>query len=538
MGGGLGGAAGAAGEAGFVVASPDEVALELDAEGAFGPTRWGLRGQVRTSAGKGSEITVELEDGGMCLEGVASVVQDNDWFTYFGAEATFSLCEEEEGELTALGECLPPAVMQQVVGVAFTVTGEELPWLYRVRFNERDRQDSAEVRLQEEGEVMAFFTSATDPRDSLAPPVDAEQVISISVRASGYPTGEVPFDFCIGEIRLLLGEEWKEAGVPEWIHEDVPGKTVRHVGANLVGAEFGEQNLPGTHGSDYIYPSREEVAQYVERGMNTFRVPFRWERMQQSLYGELDDAELGYLQETVDAVLAFGGTIVLDPHNFARYVDDGQELVIGEDLEIEAFADLWARLSAVFGGQEGIWFGLMNEPHSMPTETWLEAANVSITAIRNAGATNKILVPGNQYTGAHAWFESYYGTPNSEVLIGVEDPQDNFAIEVHQYFDSDSSGTSDDCVSEGIGVSRVREVTSWLENEGLEGFLGEFGGSDDEVCLKAMDNLLTHLGDHADVWLGWSAWAATRWNIQHNIRPQGQDDVLQMRVLKRHMDQP
>jgi len=150
-----------------------------------------------------------------------------------------------------------------------------------------------------------------------------------------------------------------------------------------------------------------------------------------------------------------------------------------------------------------------------------------------------VLVPGNQRTGAHAWFDEYYGTPNAEVLRDIEDTDDNFAIELHQYFDAISSGTSNSCVSETIGIERVEAVTAWLAGEGFRGFLGEFGGSEDPVCLGAMDNLLSYLGSNSDVWLGWTIWAASQWNIQHNIRPLSNgDDSLQMRVLMRHMDAP
>jgi hypothetical protein len=41
------------------------------------------------------------------------------------------------------------------------------------------------------------------------------------------------------------------------------------------------------------------------------------------------------------------------------------------------------------------------------------------------------------------------------------------------------------------------------------------------------------------VWLGWTAWAASDWTIQLNIRPlPNGDDSLQMRVLLRHLDPP
>ena len=92
----------------------------------------------------------------------------------------------------------------------------------------------------------------------------------------------------------------------------------------------------------------------------------------------------------------------------------------------------------------------MNEPNTMLTETWLSDANAGIAGIRAAGANQLILVPGNGWTGAHGWSQSYYGTSNSQVMTGVVDSANNFAFEVHQYFDGDYSGTSDSCQSSSV----------------------------------------------------------------------------------------
>lgn len=46
-------------------------------------------------------------------------------------------------------------------------------------------------------------------------------------------------------------------------------------------------------------------------------------------------------------------------------------------------------------------------------------------------------------------------------------------LEMHQYLDSDGSGTSDVCVSNTIGASRLADATAWLQSTGIKGFLGE-----------------------------------------------------------------
>ena len=57
---------------------------------------------------------------------------------------------------------------------------------------------------------------------------------------------------------------------------------VSFTGVNLAGAEFGSR-LPGTYNTDYTYPTTAEINYFVGKGMNTFRVPFRWERVQPTL---------------------------------------------------------------------------------------------------------------------------------------------------------------------------------------------------------------------------------------------------------------
>ena len=56
-----------------------------------------------------------------------------------------------------------------------------------------------------------------------------------------------------------------------------------------------------------------------------------------------------------------------------------------------------------------------------------------------------------------------------------------FDAEMHQYLDSDGSGTSTTCVSSTIGAERIADATTWLQQNNLKGFLGEIGaGSNGE----------------------------------------------------------
>jgi endoglucanase len=308
-------------------------------------------------------------------------------------------------------------------------------------------------------------------------------------------------------------------------------------GVNLAGAEWGEHTFPGTYGTDYIYPMEWEVDYYVDKGMNLFRIGFRWERLQREHYAPLHETELMRLEGIVRYALSKGAHVILNPHNYATY--DGA--ILGpdpSDVPYDAFADFWGRLAAVFADDPRVIFGLVNEPHSLPAEHWLAAVNAAIAAIRAAGAANLIAVPGVAWTTALTWYDDYYGTPNAEVMRGVEDPMNNFAFEVHQYLDDNSSGAGPECVSPTIGSERVAAFTGWLREHGYRGILAETAGPDTPTCEAAIGDLLTYLEDNDDVWIGWAWWAGGPWwsdSYQLLLDPRGGEDQPQMAWLEPHL---
>lgn len=318
-------------------------------------------------------------------------------------------------------------------------------------------------------------------------------------------------------------------------------------GVSLAGAEFGEDSLPGSYDVDYTYPTFEEVDYYLGKGVGTFRIPFRWERLQRTLYGPLDTAELVRLEEFVGYATSQGAKVILDPHNYARYRDDP---IGSAAVPHSAFADFWSRLAERYEDDPRVIFGLMNEPHGMPTQQWLDAANAAIAAIRQAGASNLILVPGNCYSGAHSWASACGGSSNASTMQGVVDPIGHFAFEVHQYLDADSSGTSAQIVHETIGSQRLVGFTDWLRDHGHQALLGEFGvaaqaigDAPSQIGDEAIHDVLGFLDSNADVWLGWSWWAGGPWwpsDYMFQLDPQnlgqpGETDRPQMAVLEPYL---
>ncbi len=366
---------------------------------------------------------------------------------------------------------------------------------------------------------------------------------------------------------------------------------IRYTGVNIAGAEFGQGHLPGTYNTDYIYPLNSEVDYFTSKGMNTFRLPFRWERLQRTatdpdpLKHGLDPTELGRMTNFVNYATSKGAYTILDPHNFARYYpqavgsEDFQSAVNGlvgngGNVPNSVFADFWGRVADQFKGNNHVIFNLMNEPAHMVTDDWVDSANAAIAAIRAKGAKNLILVPGTRYTGAWTWANSSndvvqpnninQGRSNASAMLDIVDPGNNFAFDVHQYMDSNGSGTSSTIAGNNpnLGVTRITDFTNWLHANNLRGFLGEFavanstiGTGASQVGDELLNNMLNFMQTNSDVWMGWTWWdAGPYWNggpLNPNGSPEErflldpknlgqatQQDKAAMGVLQAHFAHP
>lgn len=282
---------------------------------------------------------------------------------------------------------------------------------------------------------------------------------------------------------------------------------IRMQGVNLSGAEFRGCAKTARYGFEYIYPKNEIFDIFLGHGMNGFRLPFCWERLQPTALQELDAAEIGRIDAAVNYATARGAYIILDPHNYGAYWGKP----FGSGTTNEMFADLWRRLAVRYAQNDHVVFGLMNEPHGFSSETWLSAANAAIASIRSAGAKNLILVPGTAWTGAHSWASVHYGTANGVSMLNIVDPANHYAYEVHQYFDKDSSGTKPECIDENIGVKRIAEFTAWAKANNKQAVMGEFGVARSSVCYRAMYNMLAEMQKNPDVWIGWTYWNTGAW---------------------------
>lgn len=315
----------------------------------------------------------------------------------------------------------------------------------------------------------------------------------------------------------------------------VPSENFPLPGINLAGAGFAGNVIPGKNGQHYLYPSSDDVNTYSDFGMEIIRLSFLWERLQPSLGGRLNSEQLNLIDIVVNSAAKKNTYVILDVHNYAKYRG---HLIGSTEVPVSAFTKMWQQLAIAYKDHPNVLFGLMNEPHAHKAKAWANIAQEAITAIRETGAQQAILVPGTNWSSSYKWLKRDGWFSNGDALKNLNDPLNNLIFEAHIYFDKNSSGTSPDCVSESIGVKRIAPFTKWLKENKFKGLLGEFGASNDPVCVKALDNTLNNMRENKDVWFGWTYWAASvRFgDYMFNIYPPDTDKYPQAKVIKSYIE--
>ena len=306
-------------------------------------------------------------------------------------------------------------------------------------------------------------------------------------------------------------------------------------GVNLSGAEYAPK-ATGVFGTNYIYPTNQEFDYYSSKGFSVIRLPFDIARAQPVSLQPLNQSELAHITAAVEYARKKGMYIILDPHNYGRMwsatTNSYQEIGTSSYIPNSYFADFWQRLATVYKNYPNVLYGLMNEPNVQNPAQWKASAVAAINAIRTVSATQTILIPGTYFTTAATW--TFNG--NSAAWTGYRDPVGGpFMFEMHQYLDSNYSGTSDVCVP-GSGSSVLTATTNWLAANGYKAFLGEFdwynnfgGGGVGTVsaqCQTEGTALLNAMQNAPNQWAGWTWWGSGpwAWNNGVNLDP-GADGI-------------
>lgn len=302
------------------------------------------------------------------------------------------------------------------------------------------------------------------------------------------------------------------------------------IGVNLSGAEFGK--IGQAHGFGYIYPSASDIKYYIDRGVELFRLPVRWERLQPEANGELDKAELGRLTKFLDSAEALGAKVIIDVHNYGTYYGDK---IGSQGVSNEQFAGFWQKLASAVGGINSVYgYDLMNEPHDMGgADVWPAAAQAAVDSIRTVDMDTKIYVEGNSWAGAKNWSKN-------NASLDIQDPANKIVYQAHLYFDKYASGgykgTYDqEGATPEMGAKLIQDFVNWLAERGAEGMIGEFAVPDnDPRWLNVLDNFLTAVRDAG---LEATYWGAGPWWGDYPLALRNKDgsESAQLDVLEKHI---
>ncbi|KZP05179.1 glycoside hydrolase family 5 protein [Athelia psychrophila] len=276
-------------------------------------------------------------------------------------------------------------------------------------------------------------------------------------------------------------------------------------GVNTAGYDFG----PG------VVPPVGQCAHFAARGVKIFRIPFGWNLMTPTLGGSIDETWFSTSDKTVQAALSSSTLpyVILDLHNYARW-NGG---IVGQGGPTNPqFADVWSRIAKKYASQSKIIFGIMNEPHDIPSiPDWAASVQAAVNAIRAAGATTQyMLLPGSSYSSAGA-----LPTEAGPDLAALTDPAggtSQLIFDVHQYLDSNGSGSSTECVKDNVDV--LTTLVAWLKSIGnRQALLSETGGGSTASCEKYLASELAYVKANSEYIVGFTVWAAGSFDTTYNL---------------------
>ncbi len=306
-------------------------------------------------------------------------------------------------------------------------------------------------------------------------------------------------------------------------------------GITLCGAEFGNHNLPGVLNRDYTYPLPSDIAYYKQKGVELIQLPFRWERIQNTLGGPLNQFELNMITQFVDNCRDQRIKVILIMQNYGRYKINGVEHIVGSPkVSLEHYKDVWRKIATALNYRINIHaYGIMAEPNNMQGYSWFNAAQYAIDGIRDADRHTNILVDGENFSNPYTW--AYY----NDNLKYLRDPLDKIYFNAHCYVDADYSGkysiSYDACgANDYTGINRVKPFVDLIKLNRKKGFIGEFGvPKNDARWLNVLDNFLYYLQGNG---IGGCYWAAGRWwkDYPLSIEPKYGKDQPQLLVYQKY----
>lgn len=234
---------------------------------------------------------------------------------------------------------------------------------------------------------------------------------------------------------------------------------------NMSGAGHAESVVPGKNWTNYHAPRSEDLAMFPAN--TCFRVAgtsSRFELQQNDgkvgVKVTLDETYCKLFDVIFNTASERGQKILLDAtHDYGRRSKSGP--IIGSpEYPLQAYINLLIAIYNRFKHHKSLWaLSLMNEPHDMGNYPWWPTADKAVKALREAGCTHTIAVPGNDYTGAEGWEKR--NTPGFPLRHEDGRIRTDVIYDAHTYLDLRKEGLyrqEDPSISENdpmyIGLSR------------------------------------------------------------------------------------
>jgi endoglucanase len=264
---------------------------------------------------------------------------------------------------------------------------------------------------------------------------------------------------------------------------------------------------------------------YRGKGMNFFRIPIWWDRLQPTIDAPFDAKVWSEVQDVIAYALSLGCTVMINNHCMGGRKVAGEDRKLGDaQLPYSALADFWMRIAAVYKTEPRVWFDLINEPdslplngHATPTHALVTIYNEAIEAIRGEGASNLVVLEGNGFNNAKAFDQNPFYNPGTTPPTsgaafanresGIKDgPAPNWCVSCHNYPD-DLHGQGGNAIDATILRTQFQNVMNWSTATGIKVICGEWSVvAADPNGQAVTTDYLDWFEANQDKVLAWSWW--------------------------------
>ncbi len=306
------------------------------------------------------------------------------------------------------------------------------------------------------------------------------------------------------------------------------------------------------------------------------RVPVSWSFLQLAGAGKgpINRAYYdNYLRPLLQSLTNAEVNTIIDLHAYMRYSKFGEEysgcpptggcpkgpegtLITDENV----YKKIWGPLVKLIQedpkiNQKFIMLDLMNEPVGVPDDKVFTIQTALIKMLREQKFDGNILVEGNNWSGLHSWSSAHWqGSDNQNYSNATLFTRENFNkqgisdlskifINVHQYLDSNYSGTGNECLQNlettGVDGFNLQDFVDYLSTNKLQAMVTEFGsGQSKASCETPLRGFMKYLQENSSKgkdygFAGWTIWSTGHgWGETYPLKVMPSSNSYQMDVMK------